>query len=181
MASWSRRAAITESLLIITGSMGAGKRSVLAEASDLLALRHIAHAAIDVDALGLGHLPDAVSSDGVMYRNLESVCRNFASSGVRRFMVARALEKREELDLCRRMVPAANAMVCRITASVATMEDRVKTREQGALQGQYVGRVAELDAILDRARLEDFTISNENRPLDDVAKELLVRAGWLSP
>ena len=64
---------------------------------------------------------------------------------------------------------------------VATMEDRVKTREQGALQGQYVGRVAELDAILDRARLEDFTISNENRPLDDVAKELLVRAGWLSP
>jgi adenylate kinase len=32
----------TESLLIITGTMGAGKTTVLGEASDILALRHIA-------------------------------------------------------------------------------------------------------------------------------------------
>ena len=41
--------AIMESMLIIRGSMGAGKTSVLGEASDLLALRHITHAAIDLD------------------------------------------------------------------------------------------------------------------------------------
>ena len=50
-----------ESLLIITGTMGAGKTSVLGEASDILALRGIAHAAIDLDALGLAHLPSAGS------------------------------------------------------------------------------------------------------------------------
>jgi predicted ATP-binding protein involved in virulence len=44
--------AITESLLIITGTMGAGKTTVLGEASDILALRGIVHAAIDLDALG---------------------------------------------------------------------------------------------------------------------------------
>jgi adenylate kinase len=37
--------ALTQSLLIITGSMGAGKTTVLPEASDILALRHIARAA----------------------------------------------------------------------------------------------------------------------------------------
>jgi hypothetical protein len=47
---------LTESLLIITGTMGAGKTTVLAEASDILALRHITHAAIDLDAFGLAHL-----------------------------------------------------------------------------------------------------------------------------
>jgi predicted ABC-type ATPase len=47
------RASITKSLLIITGAMGAGKTSVLGEASDILTLHYIAHAAIDVDALGL--------------------------------------------------------------------------------------------------------------------------------
>ena len=47
----------TNLLLIITGTMGAGKTAVLAEASDILALRQIAHAAIDLDALGLAHLP----------------------------------------------------------------------------------------------------------------------------
>ena len=55
-----------ESLLIITGSMGAGKTSVLGESSDILAQRNIAHAAIDLDALGLAHLPGQVRTHDVM-------------------------------------------------------------------------------------------------------------------
>jgi hypothetical protein len=35
------------------GTMGAGKTAVLGEASDILAKRHIVHAAIDLDALVL--------------------------------------------------------------------------------------------------------------------------------
>ena len=46
-----------ESVLIVTGSMGAGKTSVMGEASDLLAQRQIVHAAIDLDALGVGRNP----------------------------------------------------------------------------------------------------------------------------
>jgi hypothetical protein len=91
--------------------MGAGKTTVLAEASDLLALRHIAHAAIDLDALGFAHLPSAASSDGVMYRNLQSVCKNYASLGVRRFLLARAMEDRAELELYRGVVSAKNTVV----------------------------------------------------------------------
>jgi hypothetical protein len=98
--------AVTESLLIITGSMGSGKTSVLAEASDILALRHIVHAAIDLDALGLAHLPSAAGNDGVMYRNLESVCKNYAALGVTRLLLARAMESREELELCKGIVSA---------------------------------------------------------------------------
>src|SRR6266849_5589458 len=70
--------------------MGAGKTTVLAEASDILALRNITHAAIELDALGLAGLPSAASNDGVMYRNLQSVCKNYASLGVRRLLLARA-------------------------------------------------------------------------------------------
>ena len=39
----------TTPLLIISGSRGAGKTTVLSEASDLLSLAGIAHAAIDLD------------------------------------------------------------------------------------------------------------------------------------
>src|ERR1700687_6295902 len=83
----------TESLLIITGTMGAGKTTVLGEASDILALRHIVHAAIDLDALGLAHFPSSPGNDGVMYRNLQSVCHNYAAHGVTRILLARAVEK----------------------------------------------------------------------------------------
>lgn len=160
--------------------MGAGKTSVLGEASDILTLHHIAHAVIDVDALGLARLPTAARTDGVMYRNLRSVCNNYASLGVTRFLLARALENRAELDLCREIVSAANTLVCRLTARTETMEERVKMRESGISQREYVARVAELNAILDCGRLEDFSIANENRALTEVAHEMLLRAGWIS-
>ncbi len=169
-----------ESLLIITGSMGAGKTSVLAEASDILVLRHIVHAAIDLDALGLAHLPSTADNDGAMYRNLESVCRNYAALGVTRILLARAMEDHAELELCRRAVTAANTQICRLTAGIDTMQQRVKIREFGVLQRQYVDRVATLDAILDLARLENFVVINENRSLSEVAQEMLSKAGWIS-
>jgi hypothetical protein len=68
----------------------------------------IAHAAIDLDALGLARLPSAASNDGVMYRNLlQSVCKNYACLGARRFLLARAMEDRAGLEICRGAVSAA--------------------------------------------------------------------------
>jgi len=168
-----------ESLLIITGTMGAGKTSVLEEASDILVMRGVAHAAIDLDMLGLAHLPSGGCSTDVMYRNLRSVCENYASLDVSRLLLARAIEDRAELELCVGVVSVSNTVVCRLTASIEVMEQRVKLRESGVSSQGYVCRVAELDNILDRARLENFTITNENRLLTDVAHELLVKAGWI--
>lgn len=169
----------TESLLIITGTMGAGKTVVMGEASDILAQRKIVHAAIDLDALGLGLLPSAAPSDGLMYDNLRSICGNYARSGVRRFLLARAIEDRTQLELCRSIIPAANTVVCRIAASIEAMKRRVQMRDLGISQREYVAWVTTLSVILDRVRLEDFAITNENRSLTDVAVEMLVKAGWI--
>ena len=160
--------------------MGAGKTSVLAEASDILASRKIVHAAVDLDSLGLAHLPPAGGNDSVMYRNLESVCRNYAAVGVTRLLLAGAMETRAELELCQSIVSAATTAVCRLVAGIVTMQQRVKMRETGMLQQQFVDRVAILDDILDRARLEDFAVINEDRSLNDVAQEMLTKAGWIS-
>jgi len=160
--------------------MGAGKTSVLGEASDILARRDIVHAAIDLDAFGLAHIPSAPSNDGVMYRNLQSVCENYASLGVRRLVLARAVENHAELEKCCSAVSAKDVVVCRLTASVGTMEQRIKNRELSISQCEYVSRVAKLNDILDYARLEDFTVSNESRPLSEVAYEMLLKAGWIS-
>ncbi len=159
--------------------MGAGKSAVLGEASDILALRHTIHAAIDLDALGLAYLPSMASNDSVMYANLQSVCKNFAAAGVRRLVLARAMEDRTELEFCRDIVSATNTMVCRLTAGIETMQRRVKMRESGLAQREYVARVEKLNVILDHAKLEDFIVVNENRSVNEVANEMLVKAGWI--
>ena len=160
--------------------MGSGKTSVLAEASDILTLRDIHHAAIDLDALGLAHLPTPDINDEAMYRNLQSVCANYAALGVTRLLLARAMEDRAELELCRKSVSPENVITCRLTANLPTMQDRVKTRESGMLQQQFIDRVATLENILDSARLEDFSLANENRLLNQVALEMLTKAGWIT-
>jgi hypothetical protein len=171
---------LTQSLLIITGTMGAGKTAVLSEASDILAKRQIAHAAIDLDALGVAYLPSAAHADGVMYDNLRSIRRNYAALRVQRFLIARAIEDAAQLKLCRGGIAARNTVVCRLVAGIEAMKRRVQTREKGISRREYIARVAKLNVILDRARLEDFAVINENRSLTDVALEMLVKAGWIS-
>jgi hypothetical protein len=159
--------------------MGSGKTSVLYEASDILTVRNIPHASIDLDALGTAYLASPVQNNDLMYRNLRSVWENYAEAGSRRLLLARAIEDRKELERCLEAVPTSNVVICRLTASMETMQDRVRGREIGALQTSFVARVMELNAILDDAHLEHFSLENENRSVTDVAQELLVRAGWL--
>jgi hypothetical protein len=62
-------------------------------------------------------------------------CKNYASHDAKRFLVARAIEDRAELEVCRRIIPAANTIVCRLTANIETMQQRVKMRELDGRSG----------------------------------------------
>ena len=165
-------------VLVITGSMGSGKTTVMAEASDLLAAAGVDHAAIDFDGLGIGHLPQEAWR-GLAYRNLADVWDNFARAGATRLLLAEAIEDDEALERIRQAVPGAEVTVCRLRANPDTMRRRVQAREPGMLQDTFLARVLDLESILDNARLEDFSLTNEDGALTAVAREMLVRAGWL--
>lgn len=166
-------------LLIITGSMGSGKTTVMAEASDILGARGIPHAALDLNCLGIAHFPSKGIDRGVSVSNLQRVWASYRALGLKTLLLAAAIESRADLKACCRAVAASETVVCRLTANLATMQERVRMRETGVWQQKYVDRVADLNAVLDRARLEDFSVANENRRVTDVAQEVLVRAAWL--
>jgi len=168
-----------EELLIITGSMGSGKSTVLGAATDLLTLQCIPHAAIDLDTLGIFHLPVEVDGSNVLVRNLQCVWRNYAALGLSRLLLARAVETRTDLEACCQAVAAKRTVICRLRVSLETMQRRVRLREPGPFQQDFVARVAKLEDMLDRAQLEDFSIVNEDGPVTGVAHEMLVRASWL--
>jgi hypothetical protein len=165
-------------VLVISGSMGSGKTTVMAEASDLLTAANILHAAIDLDSLGLGHLPPAISHD-LAIRNLAAVWSNFAAAGLSRLLLSEALDTAAKREAVRAAIPGARIVVCRLQASLETMQRRIRAREPGLLQEQLVARAAELEASLDAGRVEDFIVQNDGRSVTAVARELLVRAGWL--
>jgi len=166
-------------LLVITGSMGAGKTTVMAEASDLLTAAGVVHAAVDLDGLAIVHDGGRGGGD-LAYVNLQSLWRNFAAEGIDALLVAAALETQAELDRLRAAVGAERVVVCRLRAPIALMQSRVRRREPGMLQAQFVDRVATLEQVLDAAGLEDFAIQNDVASVTAVARDMLVRAGWLA-
>ena len=85
----------------------------MAEASDLLTSADIAHAAIDLDAFGLGHLGQA---QDLMLRNLSSVCENYQEAGIHRLMIAAAVESRADLECIQQAARAERIVICRLTS-----------------------------------------------------------------
>ncbi len=167
-------------MLVISGSMGSGKTTVLSEVSDLLIEASVPHAAIDLDWLSVMYPRPGRYGEQLLFANLAAVWPVYAAAGAQRLLVARVVEDRSELARYRQAVPGAEILVCRLTAPIATMRERVRSREPGMFQAQGIARSAELADILERARAEDFTVDNgDKRPITAVAREVLARAGWL--
>ncbi len=166
-------------VLVLSGSMGSGKTTVLGEASDLLGAAEILHAAIDLDTLASGHLP-AAASDDLLIRNLAAVCNNYAAAGITRLLLSEVLDTAAKREQLRQTIPGAEIVVCRLRATLDTMQQRIRLREPGMLQEQFVARIAELEASLDAGRVEDFSVQNDGQSITMVAREVLVRAGWFS-
>ena len=167
-------------VIVITGNMGSGKTTILAEASDLLTADGVVHAAVDLDTFGMGHLTETAWPD-LAYRNLSCVWQNYAAAGATRLLIADAVEDRRELTRIQEAVPGADIVVCRLTAALDTLRRRVSQREAGVLRDALVARVDELQVLIDRAELEEFTIvTDDGRSVTDLAREMLVRARWLS-
>jgi hypothetical protein len=166
-------------VIVLTGSMGCGKTTVLGEASDLLFEGGAPHAIIDLDAIGTVLLPGD-AAQRLNLRNLRAIYGNFVDAGIRRVLMAEAIETRAELEQLRQMLAAAQLVVCRLTAALDTMERRLRLREPGIHQDRFVMRSRMLQEALDAAKLEDFTVVNDGRSVTNVAREVLQRAGWIA-
>jgi hypothetical protein len=150
----------------------------MGEVSDLLTARHIGHAAIDLDAISVHVLPEHVSRE-LHARNFAAVATNCLAAGIDRFVVAVAVESGEVLAGLQAAFPGATITIARLSVSAQTMESRLRIREPGIRQAEFLRRSRNLDLTLTAAALEDFTVTNDDCSVTAVAEELLQRAGWL--
>jgi adenylylsulfate kinase len=167
-------------ILAISGPVGVGKTSVLVELHDILAGERIPHGCVERDALSYSWPPQGRFNEVIMERNLSCVVATFLEAGATRLLIAGVIEGPADLAVYRRCVPDAEIQVCRLTADLDLRRQRLRVREKGAGLDWHLERTVELDTILDAAKIEDFSVDNGERPLREVALEVLTRAGWPS-
>jgi chloramphenicol 3-O-phosphotransferase len=167
-------------VLFLTGQPGAGKTAVAKEISDLLWKIREPHAVIDIDELCRGVLPTKTPdfNRSLAVANLSAVWANFYAAGVRRMILARILESQDDLDVFGGAIPGAQVTVCLLRVPEATIQQRITEREPGSSRAFLLSlttRTAERIASLD---LPGIQVDNDQRPVNEVAREILERAGW---
>lgn len=170
---------MTVPVIVLTGTVGVGKSTIATVIHDLLFERKIAHACVDIDWLRMGWPERGQWNYAVAMANLAAAWQNFRDAGADRLVIVDVVEQRSHLERYRDAVPGADIQVCRLTAPASIREQRIAVREQGTSHDWHLARSVELDAILDDAKVADFVVDNGDRPMLDVATEVLTRARWI--
>jgi hypothetical protein len=167
-------------VLLITGTVGAGKTTVAYEINDALAEMEIPNATVDLDALTAMWPPSSRWNADLMFENLAALWPIYRAHGATRLVLAHVLEDGSELDRYRAAIQGADMTIARLTGPEATRLERLANRmPEGPSRDWHLARTVELEQILERAAHEDFVVENGDRPIREVALEVLRRARWI--
>jgi adenylylsulfate kinase len=167
-------------VLLITGTLGAGKTVLAADIGELLEDREPPTAIIDLDWLGWVSPPPRGSHtiDGLILSNLAAVWPNLAAAGAGRLVLARTVLDRALIVGLRDAIGPVDLTIVRVTASSGTIAARLAARDTGAVLAEHLAEASEFAGVLDEMRAEDFRVSNDGRPIREVSSEIVARAGW---
>lgn len=112
-------------------------------------------------------------------RNLAAIWKNFREEGAERLVAADVIESRDELERYRQAVPGAEIVVARLQATPETLLERIKRREIGSGLDWHLQRAVELGRQMEQDRVEDFVVVTDGKSVGEVARQVLVKSGWL--
>lgn len=167
-------------VLMITGPVGVGKTAVTGEASRLLGEAGIPHATADLAVIVSCWPPpcDDPWNEVLIHANLGCMWANFRRAGAARLLLCRVLETRSLLARVTKAVPGADITVVRLRARRELVQQRIVTRESGRDPQWYLDTAAYLFDRMEHTGVEDHVVDNDDRPVAQVAAEVLHVAGW---
>jgi thymidylate kinase len=166
--------------LLLTGQYGAGKTAVAAEITHILSEHGQRSAAIDLDWLAwVGPDLDESAMSRLRSANLAALVRAFRSEGVERVVVAGTVRTGADVELVRLATQPSRLCVIRLQVPDDEAVARIRGRDVGRERVELLGDCAEVAAVVAATQFHDFDVANPNqRPIDEVAWEVLRRAGW---
>jgi chloramphenicol 3-O-phosphotransferase len=164
--------------VLLAGLFGTGKSSVAIEMADVLEQRAVPYALIDLDYLCWGEpgSDEPGAEHRMMLRNLAPVVANYLDVGVTRFVLARGMRDRAQVESLRETLGMPLTVV-ELQVPWDEIERRL-TADLTAARADDLREAREWLASGDHEGLADLTVDNHERPLREVATEVLERLGW---
>lgn len=172
-------------VLVVTGSLGAGKTSVGAAIHEELAARGARTAFLDADALVQSY--PATDQDpanlALLHESLAALAPLHRARGIGSLVLACAVEEPDERTALARTLGGtsgdAEIEMVRVTASVETRIARIEARPASARWSAWARqRTVELEELLEASVVEDVVVDTEGRTPGEAAVEALDAVGW---
>ena len=176
-ARWLREGDRTH-VLVLSGSVAAGKTATAARVGHLLAARGLAYAVLDVDALtdAEPRPADDPHHQRLAIEALTVLAPLYRERGLRHVVLPRVVERRAELEDYERAFDGAEVVVVRLRVPEAVRLARVG--ERGRPQREWeLARTVELEAVLEAAGADDAVVDAAGSS-DEVAALVVAAAGW---
>lgn len=166
-------------VLLLTGTVGVGKSTIATELHDVLSERGVPNVALDLDWLAMQWPPSSKWNSDLIFESLAALWPIHRDRGVKKVILAHVLEDGDDRARYAEAIPGAELTVVRLVASAPIRADRLMGRmPPGPGRDWHLHRTGELEAILDAAGHEDVVVDNGERPVREVAEDVLGRAGW---
>ncbi len=171
----------TTRVLVVSGSVGAGKTTVAEAVTDLLRERGVPYGWVDVDALRRVYPTEPTDpfAHDVALDQLAAMAGVFRRRGYHHVVLSEVVERRGDRERYAAAFGGAVVAVVRLTASEATRVARIRAREpEGWVRDWHLRRTVELEAVLEAAGADDAVVVNEGRAPAETAVEVLAATGW---
>lgn len=172
---------IPTDVIFIGGRSGAGKSSVAAEASQILARADIRHAVIEGDNLDQAYPPPWRDGIDLAEQNLAAMWKNYRAVGYSRLIFTNTVSVLQVAELTAALGGKTRSFAVLLTATDATAADRLALREIGTALDEHIVRSNLAARRLDAADEGVSRIPTDGRSVAEIAHDILLRAGWLDP
>jgi adenylylsulfate kinase len=167
-------------VLLLTGPTGVGKTSVAHGIADILEERSVSHAVIDLDALRYAFPrpeKDPFNME-IGYKNLTSIWQNYREYGVTHVIIPNVVERNEDIKKIKQIISNSHISLIRLTASLDTIHNRLKKREEGDSLQWHIDRATQLHQELRDSSLEDLAVETEGKSVREVVSEIILKLKW---
>lgn len=168
--------------ILLTGTIGAGKTTVLTEIGEVLDAALEPYALVDLDWLAWMRpaAGSGVTATGVLCENLRHVAATFRSAGIRRIAVARAISDPTEVEAIRVALGADRLTVVRLTAAPSAIEGRLRARDRGVQLNQHLLEAQAFATAAEAAGIGDVVLRTDDADPAAVARAAMASAEWIS-
>ncbi|MEV7090958.1 hypothetical protein AB0O07_34730 [Streptomyces sp. NPDC093085] len=175
--------AVRAEVLLIGGRAGVGKTTVGWEVSALLRAAEVSHAVIDGDFMGQVHPAPEGDPDrsAVTEANLTAVWANYARRGYCRLIYTNTLSVLPGTTgmFERAMGPGVRIVRVLLTATDATVQERLTRRELGSELARELAASARKARLLDEGVSgETVRVPTDGRTVTDIAQEVTTATSW---